>query len=113
MTVLDPPGRGTRRGAGPVERVTADFRVEASRPVQAGIDGEAALLTPPVVFRIRPAAAPPVRIAAHHPAASPALGDRTGRRGPGAARALLRIAGGLIRGSGPRGCPLVVRQPAR
>jgi diacylglycerol kinase family enzyme len=47
-----------------------DFEVEADTPLAAGIDGEAASLRPPLRFRSRPRALR-VRIAAHHPGASP------------------------------------------
>lgn len=47
-----------------------DFEVDASEPVAAGIDGEAATLEPPLRFRIRPGALR-VRIARQHPGASP------------------------------------------
>jgi hypothetical protein len=90
--------------------VTRDLRVEATRPVPAGIDGEAALLTPPVVFRTRPAALR-VRIAAHHPAASPSAIEPVGA--VPALRALLRIAGGGDPRHRPPRVPPVVRQPAR
>jgi hypothetical protein len=89
--------------------VTPDFRVEATRPVPAGIDGEAALLTSPVVFRSRPAALR-VRIAVHHPGASPSAIEPVGALP--ALRALLRIAGG----GDPRQRPPLVQpaaQPAR
>ena len=46
------------------------LEVRAERPVAAGIDGEALSLDPPLVFRSRPAALR-VRIAQHHPGASP------------------------------------------
>jgi diacylglycerol kinase family enzyme len=92
VTVVDPPVRGSRRRRRPWRQwVTPDFRVEATRPVPAGIDGEAALVTPPVVFRTRPAALR-VRVAAHHPAASPSAIEPVGALP--ALRALLRIAGG-------------------
>ncbi|MGK5110817.1 diacylglycerol/lipid kinase family protein [Geodermatophilus sp. CPCC 205506] len=92
VTVLDPPVSGERRRRRPWRQwVTPDFRVEATRPVPAGIDGEAALLTPPVVFRTRPAALR-VRVAAHHPGASPSAIEPVGALP--ALRALLRIAGG-------------------
>jgi diacylglycerol kinase family enzyme len=48
----------------------AEFVVESDKPVPAGIDGEAASLEPPLRFRIRPGVLR-VRIAKHHPGASP------------------------------------------
>ena len=46
------------------------FEVDADRPVPAGIDGEALMLDPPLLFRIRPGVLR-VRIARNHPGASP------------------------------------------
>jgi hypothetical protein len=51
--------------------VTPDFRVEATRPVPAGIDGEALSLDPPLRFVTRPRALR-VRISPDHPGRSPA-----------------------------------------
>jgi diacylglycerol kinase family enzyme len=111
VTVVDPPVMGTRRRRRPWRQwVTSDFRVEAPRPVPAGIDGEAVLLTPPIVFRTRPAALR-VRVAAHHPAASPSAIEPVGALP--ALRALLRIAGGGDPRQGPLHVPPVDRQPAR
>jgi Diacylglycerol kinase catalytic domain len=68
-----PTGRG-RRGRLPQrpwrEWVAPAFEVDADRPVPAGIDGEAATLHPPLLFRIRPRVLR-VRIAPRHPGASP------------------------------------------
>ncbi len=61
-------GRGPKR---PWREWSAtSFELEASKPVPAGIDGEAAILEPPLRFRIRPGALR-ARIARHHPGASP------------------------------------------
>ena len=46
------------------------FEIDADRPVAAGVDGEALLLDPPLTFHIRPGVLR-VRIARHHPGASP------------------------------------------
>jgi hypothetical protein len=70
---------------------TPEFRVDAPAPIPAGIDGEAAVLDPPLLFRIRPAVLR-VRIAAHHPGASPSSVEPVGALA--ALRALLRIAAG-------------------
>jgi diacylglycerol kinase family enzyme len=111
VTVVDPPVTGVRRRRRPWRQwVTPDFRVEATRPVPAGIDGEAVVLTPPVVFRSRPAALR-VRVAAHHPAASPSAIEPVGALP--ALRALLRIAGGRDPRERPPRVPPAVRQPAR
>jgi diacylglycerol kinase family enzyme len=47
-----------------------DFEVRSGKPVPAGIDGEATVLTAPLRFRTRPAVLR-VRIAPRHPGASP------------------------------------------
>jgi diacylglycerol kinase family enzyme len=67
------------------------FEVDAPAPVPAGIDGEAAMLEPPLDFRVLPAALR-VRIAADHPGASPAAALPDGP--PGVIAALGRIAFG-------------------
>ena len=46
------------------------FEIDADRPIAAGVDGEALLLDPPLTFHIRPGVLR-VRIARHHPGASP------------------------------------------
>jgi hypothetical protein len=50
--------------------ITPDFVIGSGSEVAAGIDGEATHLDPPLRFRIRPGALR-VRIAPHHPGASP------------------------------------------
>ena len=75
------------------EWTSADFQVRSGAPVAAGIDGEAMRLDPPLHFQTRPAALR-VRIARHHPGASPAA---TIPASPfGALRELAKIA---VRGS--------------
>jgi diacylglycerol kinase family enzyme len=62
---------GRRIGQSPWREWTArTFTVEADARVPAGIDGEAAQLEPPLLFRIHPSALR-VRIARAHPGASP------------------------------------------
>jgi diacylglycerol kinase family enzyme len=56
----------------------ADFEVHSPAPVQAGIDGEAVTLSPPLRFVTRPAALR-VRISSRHPGASPSARLRPGR----------------------------------
>jgi diacylglycerol kinase family enzyme len=94
ITVLDPPS-STSPGPGgrlPWRQWSApEFRVDADGPVPAGIDGEAAVLDPPVLFRVRPGVLR-VRIAAHHPGASPSSVEPVGALA--ALRALVRIAAG-------------------
>jgi hypothetical protein len=76
---------------GPRTWSTPAFEIDALRGVPAGIDGEAVVLTPPLRFRVRPAALR-CRIARHHPGASPSA------FAPASlwecVRALARIAGG-------------------
>lgn len=73
--------------------------MDARGPVPAGIDGEAAVLDPPVRFSIRPAVLR-VRIAAAHPGASPSAVEPVGAIA--AFRALIRIARGRDRRPAPR-----------
>lgn len=66
------PGRG--RGNSPwLQWAVPDFEVRSDRPVPAGLDGEAVVLDAPVRFTSRPGALR-VRIAPHHPGASPSAG---------------------------------------
>ena len=65
MTVFAPGAQiGMRQWSSPA------FEVDAAEPVPAGVDGEAMMFDPPLRFAIRPAALR-VRIARHHPGASP------------------------------------------
>ncbi len=95
ITVLsDPAGDGHRRGR--VERPWREFsapafEVDSEGPVAAGIDGEAAMLSPPLRFEVMPAVLR-VRIARAHPGASPSAGVPDGAWAT--ARALARIAAG-------------------
>ena len=92
ITVLDPPSsRGNRRRRPWRQWSATEFQVSASQPIPVGIDGEAAMLSSPVLFRIRPAALR-VRIAARHPGASPSAIEPVGA--VAALRALVRIAAG-------------------
>ncbi len=78
IAVLEAP---PERGASARERVrppmqqwsSPRFDVQATGPVPAGIDGEAARLDPPLRFRMRPGVLR-VRIARQHPGASPSVG---------------------------------------
>jgi diacylglycerol kinase family enzyme len=66
-----PADRDGASGSTPWREWSAEsFEVGADSPVAAGIDGEAATLTPPLRFRTRPGALR-VRIAPRHPGASP------------------------------------------
>src|SRR3954471_11748972 len=71
VTVIDPPNRGQAQRRRPVRQWSVpEFSVASSRPVPAGVDGEATVLDTPVRFRIRPAALR-VRVSVRHPGASP------------------------------------------
>jgi hypothetical protein len=106
ITVLDPRSSASPGPGGPFpwrQWVVPEFRVDADGPVPAGIDGEAAVLDSPVLFRVHQGVLR-VRIAAHHPGASPSAVEPVG-----AARAL----GALVRiaaGQEPRG-PTAAAQP--
>lgn len=63
----------------------------SSKPIYAGIDGEAVVLESPLVFETRPACLP-VRIAPHHPGVSPAAVAGMVRQG--GSRSLLQVAAG-------------------
>jgi hypothetical protein len=94
IIVVDPPSSASSGPGGrlPWRQWSApEFRVDAQGPVPAGIDGEAATLSAPVLFRLRPAALR-VRIAARHPGASPSSAEPVGA--VAALRALVRIAAG-------------------
>jgi diacylglycerol kinase family enzyme len=101
ITVLDPrsstsPGPG---GQLPWRQWSVPgFRVDADGPVPVGIDGEAAVLAPPLLFRSRPGVLR-VRIARHHPGASPSAVEPVGA--VRALGALVRIAAGRQPGPNP------------
>ena len=63
-------GPTATRKLGMQQWITPTFEIESENGVAAGIDGEAVRLDPPLRFRTRPAALR-VRIAPHHPGASP------------------------------------------
>ncbi len=78
IAVLEaPPERGAsarERARPPMQQWSSpQFEVKAAAMVPAGIDGEAAKLDPPLRFRMLPGALR-VRIARHHPGASPSVG---------------------------------------
>ena len=62
--------RSQQRSSGCSSGSRPTFEIASGSPVAAGIDGEAMRLDPPLRFRIRPGALR-VRIAPHHPGASP------------------------------------------
>ena len=90
VTVMAAASEAGRRRLGG-EWATTSFVVESDDDVPVGVDGEALVLAPPLVFGIRPSALR-VRIAPQHPGASPSAAMP---RGPmDALRRLVRIAGG-------------------
>ena len=74
VTVIGgPSGRGENGGGlqRPMREWSApSFEVDSEQPVPAGIDGEALVLDPPLMFTIRPGVLQ-VRVARQHPGASP------------------------------------------
>ena len=68
LAVLEAPARGHRLRLRQWDART--FQVDSGGPVSAGVDGEALMIDPPLRFTIRPGALR-VRIAPHHPGASP------------------------------------------
>jgi diacylglycerol kinase family enzyme len=107
ITVVDPPSaRGERRRRPWRQWSATEFVVEADGPVPAGVDGEAVLLESPVSIRIAPSALR-VRIAAHHPGASPSSVEPVG------ALAALAALGGIAAGRDPRHLPPRVAVPAQ
>jgi diacylglycerol kinase family enzyme len=92
VTVFDHPG--AHRGRPWREWTTTSFDVEADHPVNAGIDGEAAVLDPPLRFVSRPAALR-VRIARSHPGAAPSATL------PDGAWAGVKALVGLVRAGAP------------
>jgi diacylglycerol kinase family enzyme len=81
----------TWRPPGWVEWADASFRLQSTRPVEIGIDGEALLLDPPIEFRTMPGALR-VRIPLHAPGYSPAAAAPP--KGWAAVTALLQTAAG-------------------
>jgi diacylglycerol kinase family enzyme len=69
-TKLDRTSSGARTRRPWLTWTTRQFEVRSSMPVHVGVDGEALTLDPPLQFVTRPDALR-VRIAAHHPGASP------------------------------------------
>jgi diacylglycerol kinase family enzyme len=92
ITVVDPPlPHGNRRRRPWRQWSATRFDVAADRPIPAGVDGEATLLTSPAVFRTLPGVLR-VRVSARHPGASPSAVEPVGALA--ALGALVRIAGG-------------------
>jgi diacylglycerol kinase family enzyme len=94
IVVVEPPAatESAGSGRGGLRQWSApSFQVDSGTPVPAGIDGEAAVIEPPLLFRSRPRALR-VRIARAHPGSSPSAGLPE-QPGTGL-RALVRIAAG-------------------
>jgi diacylglycerol kinase family enzyme len=73
IAVLDPPTKPEGSGPGRVslrQWSTPAFQVDSGGPVSAGMDGEAVVIDPPLLFRSLPGALR-VRVARAHPGASP------------------------------------------
>jgi diacylglycerol kinase family enzyme len=90
LVALETAGRGPSF-AGWHEWRDTELELRSSKPVDAGIDGEALTLEPPVRFETKPGALR-VRIAPHHPGVSPAAVAGTVRRR--GLRGLLSVATG-------------------
>jgi len=104
ITVLAPTtvsGARTSRKLGMEQWITPTFEIEAGDGIAAGIDGEAARLDPPLRFRTLPGALR-VRIAPHHPGASPSALE------PEKAWQTIQTLGGFVLHGGPAD-----RAPAR
>ena len=86
VLVLDKPG--DRPGAPGRAWTAARLEVSAQAPLHAGVDGEAAELSPPLRFDIRPQALR-VRISSRHPGGSPSALLPPGRPGPAPGHAVL------------------------
>ncbi len=71
------------------------FEVRSDTPVPVGVDGEALVLDPPLLFTSRPAALR-VRIAPHHPGASPSAGH------PDSLRQTIRLLARTVAGHAPQ-----------
>ena len=99
IAVMEAPGAGGGRGGRWrllwLHWSAPSFEVGASAPVPAGVDGEALTLEPPLRFAVHPGALR-VRLAPHHPGASPSAALPEGLWD--GVRATLRIAMG---GGGP------------
>ena len=80
-----------RRPRGWLEWSDVSFEVRSGHPVEMGIDGESAVLDPPIRFRTLPGALR-VRIPSHAPGYSPAAAAQTA--GWSAITALLQTAAG-------------------
>ena len=104
MAVIERPGEGRGGHRLTLAWSAPTFEVASDEPVNAGIDGEAVVLQPPLTFQSRPGVLR-VRIAAAHPGASPSAGMPD--RARDVAGALVRIAAG--REPGPKAIGMSTR----
>lgn len=98
ITVLAPIAERDRGGVvrrlGMQQWTAPEFEVDGESPVPAGIDGESMLLKTPLLFRTRPDALR-VRIAPHHPGASPSALE------PDTAWQMIQALAGFVVRGGP------------
>jgi diacylglycerol kinase family enzyme len=92
LVALESAGR-ISRFAGWREWTAPTFEVRSSRPIEAGVDGEATVEDAPLRFEIAPGALR-VRVAPHHPGRSPAAAALT--LGRTSLQRLLRVAAGRV-----------------
>jgi diacylglycerol kinase family enzyme len=91
VTVVGAVVPGARHRSVKSEWATPEFVIDSEGDVPVGVDGEALVMPTPLVFRTRPGVLR-VRIAPHHPGASPSAAQPSGARD--ALRRLVRIAAG-------------------
>jgi diacylglycerol kinase family enzyme len=91
VTVIGAVVPGANHRSVKSEWATTEFVIESDGDVPVGVDGEALVMPTPLVFRTRPGVLR-VRIAPHHPGASPSAAQPAGLRD--ALRRLVRIAAG-------------------
>jgi diacylglycerol kinase family enzyme len=101
IAVMEAPGAGGGQDGRrrPWHRWSApSFEVGSAAPVPAGVDGEALVLEPPLRFAVHPGALR-LRLAPHHPGASPSAALPEGLRD--GLRTTLKIAAGAAPDKGP------------
>jgi diacylglycerol kinase family enzyme len=96
IAVLSGAGRETAGGGRPRrwhQWTASSFELDSAGPVPAGVDGEALVLAAPVRLQVRPGALR-VRIAPHHPGASPSAAQ------PDTFRGTLQLLAAMAAGRG-------------